>query len=307
MAASRILITGDYWHKDFQNLIAEIDVTATMMTLGSLLPEATDSSTDEGLSKFDLVTIAQSRQGQYDQATIDAIVERVGTTPVVMLLGSWCEGELRSDKPIEGVKRVYWHQWQGRFAEFIDELENEGVSAWHAPATTTDADHIQTITVKSLRAKTEEKSLAIGVSAWNAESYQVLADALKSFGWQPRWIERSNWINMAASLDAICIDAGSQPDKTAQRLQGFQWLKEKAANIPMVLTMNFPRHQDVAELEKIGVTRIVSKPFELADLRVAIEAAVAASSTSAGDSTNEPAPKMTGGKTTRSKSIGPIN
>ena len=299
MAASRILITGDYWHKDFQSLIAEIDIAATMMTMDSVLAMAADPSTTENLSEFDLVAIVQSRQGQYDQTTIDAIVDRVGIIPVVMILGSWCEGELRSDKPIEGVKRVFWHQWQGRFAKFIDELENDGVSPWHAPSTTTDADHIQTVTVKSLRTKPEGNSLAIGVSAWNAESYQVLAEAMRSFGWQPRWIERSNRMDIAASMDAICIDAGSQPDKITERLQ---WLRKKSANVPMVLMMNFPRHQDVCELEKMGVTRVVSKPFELADLRAAVEASVAASPKSDSDTPNVPTPKMAQGKKTRSKS-----
>ena len=304
MAASRILITGDYWHKDFQSLIADIDITATMMTLDSVLTMAADPSTTENLSEFDLVAIAQSRQGQYDQTTIDALLDRVGITPVVMLLGSWCEGELRSDKPIEGAKRVFWHQWQGRFAKFIDELENDGVSSWHTPTTTTAADHIQTVTVKSLRPKAEGKSLVIGVSAWNAESYQALADAMKSFGWQPRWIERSNLMNMGASMDAICIDAGSQPDKIVQRLQ---WLKEKSAKVPTVLLMNFPRHQDVAELEKMGVTRVVSKPFELADLRAAIEASVEPSPKSDSKNPNVPTPKMAKGEKTKSKSSGSAN
>ena len=127
MASARILLSGDYWHADYRELIAHMNVPATLTPLDKIV--AIDTQ------RFSLIIIAQSRSGQFDQAEIDAIVTQNPSTPVVMLLGSWCEGERRSDTPVEGVKRVFWHQWQGRFQSFCDQLEKDGISIWHSPAT----------------------------------------------------------------------------------------------------------------------------------------------------------------------------
>ena len=113
--AIRILVTGDYWHSDFKDLIAGSLVSTTLVTIDKFLhltgsePSGSTPLVIEEEGTFDLVVIAQSRQGQFDQSLIDAVKAFAGTTPVVMMLGSWCEGELRSDQPAEGVTRVFWH------------------------------------------------------------------------------------------------------------------------------------------------------------------------------------------------------
>ncbi|MDB4766721.1 hypothetical protein OAG71_03430 [bacterium] len=257
MASPRVLLTGDYWHADYRNLIGEMAIPATLTPL--------DKITAVDTQRFSLIVIAQSRSGQFDQAEIDAIVSENPITPVVMLLGSWCEGERRSDTPVEGVKRVFWHQWQGRFQSFCDQLRNEGISIWHSPATLSDADCVSEQRVGL------DQSHVIGVSALNEQTYESLAQGITAIGGKPKWVERVSWVNLAASVSAICIDADSFSPTLEKRIS---WAQSQVEHVPLIVMMNFPRRQEIEALQRAGVVRVVSKPFELADLQSAIESVI---------------------------------
>ena len=263
---TRILVTGDYWHSDFKDLIGGGPASTTLITVDKFLHHSDPAPLAiEGEDTFDLVAIAQSRQGQFDQALIDAVKAFAGATPVVMMLGSWCEGEVRSDRPAEGVTRVFWHQWKGRFNKFMRHLENDGVTQWHGPETKTDADRIGA--PNRLDSKTPSENVCIGISAWNVEAYDSLSAAIQSFGWQTRWVERTNLSSLEGAINAICVDANSRDDNLERRIL---WLKEQVFEVPMVLSMNFPRNNETSKLRGVGVSHVVSKPFELNDLRDAI-------------------------------------
>lgn len=287
--AAEILVTGDYWHSDFKDLIGGGPASTTLVTLDKFLqladPDLSASAplAIGGQDTFDLVVIAQSRQGQFDQSLIDAVKSFAGSTPVVMMLGSWCEGELRSDQPAEGVTRVFWHQWQGRFKTFMSHLANNGVTSWHGPETNTDADRI--VAASALDSGSTLEHLCIGISAWNVEAYDTLSAAIQSFGWKTRWVERTNLPSLAGAINAVCIVANSLDDNLERRIN---WLKEQVLDAPLVVSLNFPRKDEVLRLRNMGVAHVISKPFELNDLRVAISQSVEES----GESTHSvPAPK----------------
>jgi CheY-like chemotaxis protein len=258
--AAKLLVTGDYWNSDFKDLIGGGQASTTLVTLDKFLlfsdPNSSSTTLDiGGEDTFDLVVIAQSRQGQFDQSLIDAVKKFAGTTPIVMMLGSWCEGEMRSDQPVEGVKRVFWHQWRGRFNAFLNHLA--------------EADHI--VAASTLEREDSSQNLCVGISAGNVESYDSLSAAIQSFGWKTRWVERTNALSLAGAINAVCIDANSVDDNLERRIS---WLKEQVFDVPLVLSLNFPRKNEVAKVRNLGVSDVISKPFELNDLRDAIATSV---------------------------------
>ena len=284
---TRILITGDYWQDDFKELIGECPVDTTLVTLDKFHQdsEANLAFTIDDPS-FDLIVVGQSRQGQYDQATINQVRAFAGTTPIVMLLGSWCEGELRSDSPVQGVKRVFWHQWRGRFRAFVEALANEDSAVWHSPVTETQADGIVAANAAlNLDGSSGQDGLTIGVSAWNVDTYDVLSEAVKTLGWNTYWIERSSSADLSRIASAVCVDANSFDDSLERRLA---WLKDSGYDAPIVVAMNFPRADEVRELSSVGVHCVVSKPFELNDLKTAIINAIG--QTASADNTHSPVP-----------------
>ena len=251
----KILVTGDYWHRDFSQFLSGFD-TVTLVPIDKILNLSHESA--------DLVVVAQSRRDQYSNDAIEKIQAQFGATPIVAVLGSWCEGELRSGKPWPGVHRVYWHQWMGRFETFVEQLKQNGITNWHEPRTSTVADQIQLP-----RAKVEESRIqCVGVSAWTQPNFEFLQDAINQMGWTTRWVERSTWDASTNQIfDPICVDADSYTPDVDKRLD---WLKSEFPTATFVMVLNFPRPQDVEELSNRGILQVVSKPFELNDLKRAI-------------------------------------
>ena len=115
------------------------------------------------------------------------------------------------------------------------------------------------------------ESHVIGVSALHEQTYESLADGITAIGGKPKWVERVSWVNLTASVSAICIDADSFSSTLEKRIS---WVQSQVDHVPVIVLMNFPRRQEVAALQRAGVARVVSKPFELADLQSAIEAVI---------------------------------
>ena len=257
-----ILFTGDFWHTDFQSIISSIDVPITLVPL-----EKSASVVDQ---KFDLIVIAQSRRDQFSSAEVEKIQTTFSNTPIVSLLGSWCEGETRSGTPYPGLIRVYWHQWQGRYQKFVSQLADANLTDWHAPATSSIADRIsQGPFTNSVRSSSFTRPESIGISAWTDTAHEMLADAVGLCGWKSHWVERG--IPDADQHSAIVIDAGSWTTAVENRIN---WLKSDFGTTPMVLLLNYPREDELESIRQSGISSVISKPFELEDLRAAIQLAI---------------------------------
>ncbi len=259
-----ILVTGDYWHRDFKSFLAGVD-QVTLIPVDRI----GNTSADQ---QFDLIVLAQSQPEQISQTSVEQLQARFPHTPIVAVLGSWCEGELRTGKPWPGVLRIYWHQWQGRFDTFMGQMDTAGISDWHAPRTSSTADRF-------LRRDQPHSVLhshirCIGVSTWTLSQYEMLRDAIEFFGWTCVWVERA--VEKAATDNAdsglvfnpICIEAESLSVELGQRIQ---WIQSLFPLAKLVVVANFPRENFVRGLIDLGVSQIVSKPFELNDLRFALE------------------------------------
>lgn len=256
-----ILLTGEYWHSEFSDLIAE--VRGHSVTLKKL-----DSILDEGLTdiRFQLVVVAQPRRSQFSSKQLEALSEQFIHIPVVVLCGSWCEGETRSGTPIPGLTRVYWHQWKGRFENFQDQLISNGVATWHLPKIASITDHIQQDVDVLKKPKLENN---IGISALNQESFEMMAMAIHSTGCV--WIESlpSSDTNKS-KFSVICVEGNSLTEDTERRVRDLQ---KRFPRTPMVMTLNFPRRSEFAIANRLGIEELVSKPFQLSDLQFAIRRA----------------------------------
>ncbi len=217
MAEHSILVTGDYWHTDFQSLVSKLQVPVTLVPIGKA-----ESVKD---FNFDLVVVAQARRDQFSMAEIEKLQSLFANLPIVALLGSWCEGELRSGTPWPGVIRVYWHQWEGRYERFVKQLSGAGITDWHAPRTSAVADRIASGSGHDRSISGHPGKIAfIAISAWTHWQHEMVADAVRHFGWPSRWVERAVWDGASSVLvSAICVDADSWSFDLKNRLK---WIQE---------------------------------------------------------------------------------
>ena len=266
MGGFRILVTGDYCHADFKSLVPDSAATMTLVPLGSF------AELDPGRTFCDLIVVAQSRRGQFSQPDVERIRALFPLVPIVNLLGSWCEGNLRSGEALDGVECVFWHQWEGRFQEFRRQVLARQIADWQLPATTTHGDRIERRHRE--RAKMEEPRSAhrIGVYAMTLIQYEMLRDTFGSMGWQSDWMLQDDWEAKERGVhDAICLDAMSLSPAVIEIIHDLQ---ERFSATPLVVVLNFPRPQEVDELARMGVSQVVSKPFEHIDLKLAVERAL---------------------------------
>ena len=277
MNETRVLISGDYWHDEFRDILAGFPTPVTLTQVARL-----DSMSDQS---FDLIVLAQARPDQVSAETVERLQATHPTTPIVALLGSWCEGGMRSDIPWPGVRRIYWHQWAGRFDQFSKNISDAGITIWHQPGTATDADD----TLASTTASTVQDSNAlIAISAADQTQFEYLRDALDPHGWKSCWIERANCdADTIKEVSAICVDANSFTAELHSRLD---WLDTIFAGKPTMLLLNFPRTQDVEAAAKRGIYEIVSKPFQLTDLKYAIEVVLSRHHVAANEKQAVPSP-----------------
>lgn len=257
MRQRQILISGDYWHAEFKAILSSFDALVTMIPTDKL--DRLVSPDDQ----FELIVLAESRRDQIPRETVDLLRERFAGVPLVNLLGSWCEGETRSGDPVPGLIRVYWHQWRGQYDKFVKQLDSNQISDWHLPSTASVADRIEASSTTS-----NMEPEIIGVSAWSQPQFEMLADSLKTLGYRSRWLERCTWDAEAIKLlSAICIDANSVTDDLVNRIE---WLKSTFPDPVLILILNFPRINEAHSAVELGVSEVLSKPFELADLLTAV-------------------------------------
>lgn len=253
----RILVTGQYWHQDFRELVSSSAIV-------TLCPQekATDLCGDQ---EFELIVIAQARREAVSIEVVEHLQNTYATTPIVALLGSWCEGESRSGTPWAGIPRIYWHQWNGEFAQFQSHLKQRKLHDWQLPRTAQVADRIA-----AAEPDMAEVSFPgiVGVSAWTQTQYSMLSDALQSMGIKTCWIERCTWDGEARDLvKAIVLDDDSMTSNLGNRIR---WVFSLFGRRPLVLTLGFPRKDEVDALKELGVSVVVSKPFKLDGLKQAL-------------------------------------
>lgn len=260
MSDHKVLVTGDFWHSDFQSVLSQFEVPVTLVPFEK-------AKTLAG-SNFNLVVIAQARRGQHSATEVQELQTLFSTTPIVALLGSWCEGETRSGIPWPGVPRVYWHQWEGRYQKFVSQLKHHNITDWHAARTSTIADQV----VNSKASDDPDSIRCVAISAWTNQQHAMVADALNHFGWSNCWVERSVWnATTSAAVDAIVIEADSCSPDLANRVK---WVRRQVTDSPIVLIVNYPRQDKLKDLKAAGICEVVSKPFELNSLKSAVLRAV---------------------------------
>ena len=209
---TKVLISGDYWHSDFRTLLPSMDCVTTLVPTEKL---SDDHLTD---ASFDLIVLAASRRDQFSHEWVESIRSKASPTPLVALMGTWCEGEQRSGEPWPGVQRIYWHQWEGRFARFVEQLAADQVCDWQLPATANDAD-----SVLNFDSTYHDSNLIVGVSAVSDIQYQMVDDASQTAAAKTVWLEGEH-VNPAdiEQLSLVVVDADSWDRNVQARIH---WLR----------------------------------------------------------------------------------
>ena len=256
----RVLLTGDYERREFGEAVdwlhrhTRLTVAAgreRALALLAVWPGAPE-----------VIVVAQSRPGQIEASTYEALRRAAPLARIVALLGSWCDGLPRSGQAWPGVIRIAWHRWQLRAPREFGRLAARAASSWHAPATATEAE--QFLFAPSLPRCNGEAGRRgmIVIAAARHAAYDALADACASAGYACTWLVPDRPVHQSG-VAAVLWDSAGFHDCSDRELAD---LVARFRPAPVLALVGFPRYDDAARAREAGAAAVIAKPFLVDDL-----------------------------------------
>ncbi len=255
-----ILVVGDLDRDEFRDLASVLEAAGPIQTAHSA--QAALSRCDGDALEIELIVLAQSYPGQFAASHIDRLRRRWPLARVVVVGGSWCDGETRSGHPLPAILRAAWHQAPLRFARELRRLATGG-STWALPVTASDEEKLLADAQYRLPGDTG----LVVVSAPTYASYAWLSAVLRAGGLATTWIRPGSAPRRIDGARAGVFDAdacGADPREDLARL---------ARSLPgalVVVLVDFPRAEDRRRLLAAGAASVLGKPILLDDLFDAI-------------------------------------
>ncbi len=194
------------------------------------------------------IVLLAAHRGAFEPAALEALHRRAPLARLVVVCGSWCEGELRSGRALSGVTRVYWHQFVERAEAAL--VEQGDFAGWRLPRTATAIDVSLQLRRQEAQPLTDP---SIGILASRAEA-TAIGEALAACGVSSVWVRDEH--DLPDDLPALIW---SGPSLAAR--------PEVVLRVPTVALLNFPRQSEWQLARELGFVGVLGKPFLLGDLR----------------------------------------
>lgn len=249
------LFVGDQTHGEFQIALEWLQ-QQTQLSFARDLCSAEDCclAAENGIN---LIVLAAARPGEFLDEEINHLRQIAPLARIVSLLGSWCEGELRSGYPWPGVYRIYWHQWPARVAPEIIKLRQGGCPVWGQALTMTPSEEV----LHMAKPQIAKRSQLVAIHASNPESASALRDACQHLGYATICAVGEDFPDVFGVI-AVVWDVAHSSEIQVRMLPR---LVEHYHSNPILATASFPRRDMVDQLLAGGVHRLLSKPFFLHD------------------------------------------
>lgn len=274
-----LVAIGPWDEAEFAALRAELDPQRqwpTVATLEDLTANIADDASDGAAATIpsgplppELVLLAQPRPGISDQAQLESLRSLAPLTRVVIIAGTWCEGELRTGQPFTGVVRLYWYEFAPWWRAAVAEWQADRTPVWSEPLD--DVRAAQETAVTPPRERHDVVPAEVGIIAVDAVDFAVfetLAVALAPFGWRCEWRprQRPEFIQPTQLVAAIW-DGGQLSDGETASLVAFAARVHDAnAAAPVIVLLDFPRVEHLEAARAAGAAVVLGKPYRIAHL-----------------------------------------
>jgi hypothetical protein len=251
----RILLIGDTQRREFREagrmasawgeVVEAPDVASARVALA-------DTERD-----FDWIVLATSYPGQYSEEQIDSLRRLAPLSRVVALLGSWCEGEARSGRPVAGVIRVYWHQWEQRLGWEAVRWSRGARSTWALPITAQEEERVLALAADGI----VPRSGSIAVCSEDFACAEWLCASCRKAGYEAQWFRPADPLPNAKFTVGI-FDTGEE----CGRYDDLRRFATALRPSPVTALIAFPRIEDREQALAAGAASLLSKPVWMEDL-----------------------------------------
>jgi len=224
--------------------VPDAESATAMLEAGEVVPE--------------LIVVAQAYPSQFPQQVIDRLRCLCPLSRVLGLMGSWCEGEMRTGRPWPGAIRIYWHQWLPRCGQQLAQMARNECSVWNLPVTATEEERL-------LLAAGQPLGDCRGLVAIYSRCYEIgnwLSAALRSRGCSTVWLRPPHPARVEGA--AAAVFDGSELNDT--QFDELKHLSSALNPAPILALLSFPRIEDHRRARSAGAAAVLSKPLQLGDL-----------------------------------------
>jgi hypothetical protein len=250
-----VLMIGDIGHRDFADAVRWLRENTCLVTAKTA--EDARLRLDEGLVPT-VILCAQSRPGQIAAEDVERLHAASPLSRLVALLGSWCEGELRTGRPCPGLIRVFWHQWQPQIiSQLLAEPDAPG-STWRLPRTSSESERL----AGSAQSPWPTGQGLVAIQTPTRTMYEALRDVCRSAGYSTAWLS-PRFDGGVDGVRAVIWDGVSCDPADVQEIQA---LTRRFTAVRLVVLLDFARVQDDRLARAAGATAVLAKPVAAFDL-----------------------------------------
>jgi len=303
MSRLHILLIGDGERDEFRAAVDDLPRWGRLAGVGNV--QAAIARLAAGAAPPDVIVLAQTLPDEFPAEAVERLRRLAPLARVVGLLGSWCEGEMRSGHPWPAAIRVYWHQWFDRAVPQLAALAADEPSVWTLPSTATEEERMLAEWGRSPRPAGHPDLVTatrpgfapapgrlIAVATPEAAMADWLLDALATVGYAAVWWQpghpprvegiaaglfdmadcRTSDLRQLASfrreIGAVAADAptGRRAPASVSSADATPPNPAPQRAPPIVALMHFPRPHEIAAVRRAGAAEVISKPFTLSAL-----------------------------------------
>ncbi len=241
------------WHR------GEFAILRTVLGVGDEWMCASDCETASELLSDDTILserilIAQPLPGTYEQREIEQLRRAAPLAQIVVVAGTWSEGELRTGKPLVGVQRFYWYEF---------------ASWWRSRSTSTNWSPCLDGPLSARPNVTNSQHSLGGTVAIHTEtlaSFEAIAAAIASDGLKCIWLRED--AELPVEITTAIWDGAQLDPQEFSRLQTFAAaIQEREGSL--IVLLDFPRKEHFTQLRALGCQTILGKPYIIDELKAA--------------------------------------
>ncbi len=261
IAAARpsMIWVGDGERPEFAAALAALRRHAKVTTAADMTEVALDESTENCAG----IVIAQAFAGQFRARCLAALRHRFQPAPVVVIVGSFTEGERRSGDPLGAALRMPWAQAATILDRELRRLCSGACPSWGFGETLTDDERAVLRPTPPFGASNSSNRSALPAGTTLQISSPDPATAAWLAALTCTWGAAATAGNSSTAPRAI-LWATPSHDITAQcRLQS---LAKQFPGTPIVALANFPRPHLLDAWRRLGVAEHCALPVDCDDL-----------------------------------------
>ncbi len=256
MCSLSILVFGSTERSEFRDPLASLD-SLGRVTVTTDVRSAVAAITG-GVVGPDVIVVAQAYPGQFSSDAIDRLRQVAPLARVVALLGSWCEGEMRTGKPWPGAIRLYWHQWQPQCERELRRLAAGGSSTWALPMTSGDEERL----LAASHDRVPDGRGRVALCTPRFDMQQWLLGACQHGGYTTCWVQPHRW----AALGEVSAAVFDADECSGDEVDSLERLVAEVDPAPVVALLDFPRIESRNRALGAGARAVLSKPLLVEDL-----------------------------------------